>query len=79
MSCWRCQFKRDKRTKHEVGRREHRLHEEQEFQGNPFVELWGEAVDADNYLDEIERRGIAVPKSVRDAVMALAEFANGRP
>lgn len=65
-----------KAAKYEAGMKEHRDGTPiSEFVGDPAAEAHAECVDLDNYLDEMERRGVRVPATMRAAVRTIATFA----
>jgi hypothetical protein len=62
-----------RRLKYEVGRQEHRAKRGgDEFVGDPLKELFDELLDAMNYVDECERRGLLL-SSMGSHLRGLAE------
>ena len=68
-------FDEARRAKWERGRALHRGGGETGFVGDPAYELFEEMLDAMNYLEELESRGVDVPDEHREAVRALAGWA----
>lgn len=68
-------FEKARKIKGEIGAREHRGGLP-EFVGDPSVELYDEALDSANYVEEIERRRQRpAPPEVWRAIKQLAEYA----